>query len=322
MRIIAKNDRCRAFTLGELLVVIAILAVLVGLLLQAVQKGRAAAARLQCTNNLKQLALAAHHHHAAHGKFPPGLVPVDRTGGRFAGGTTLWVELLDYLEQGPLRQRWDYGDYRNNFAGGIASTTAVVLQVLLCPSDPLPRPVHQMQVADDLAWANGHYAVSSYAGSGGTRSFGATAPASNDGVFFRRSQVRTGDITDGTSATLLFGERSHRDADFDRLTQAFDPESFPLAGWGGWGSAHSPGVSPGDVLLSTPVPINYRVPPGAGGADLSWMDDRLCAYGSGHQGGANFAFADGSVRFVSEAIALPTLQALSTRAGGEVVEVP
>jgi prepilin-type processing-associated H-X9-DG protein len=306
----------------EVLVVIAIIAVLIALLLPAVQKVRESAARISCQNNLKQLGLAAHHYHDARGKFPPGLVPVDRTGGRFAGGTTLWVELLPYLEQGNLHQRWDYGDYRNNLAGRSSATTAQVLSGLLCPSDPLPRPVHQLQVADDLAWASGHYAIGSYAGSGGTRSFGATAPASNDGVFFRRSQVRTGDITDGTSATLLFGERSHHDADFDRLTQAFDPESFPLAGWGGWGSAYSPGVSPGDILLSTPVPINYRVPPDAGGTDLSWMDDRLCAYGSGHLSGANFALADGSVRFVSAAIALPTLQALSTRAGGEVVEVP
>jgi prepilin-type processing-associated H-X9-DG protein len=303
-------------------VVIAIIAVLIGLLLPAVQKVREAAARIQCQNNLKQLALAAHHYHEARGSFPPGLVPVDRTGGRFAGGTTLWVELLDYLEQGPLHQRWDYGDYRNNLSGGTAATTAVVLEGLLCPSDPLPRPVHRLQVADDLAWASGHYAISSYAGNGGTRSFGATAPASNDGVFFRRSQVRMGDITDGTSGTLLFGERSHRDAEFDRLTLVVDPETYPLAGWGGWASAHSPGVSPGDLLLSAAVPINYRVPAGSSETDLSWIDDRLCAYGSGHPGGANFAFADGSVRFVREAVALPVLRALSTRAGGEVVEAP
>jgi prepilin-type N-terminal cleavage/methylation domain-containing protein/prepilin-type processing-associated H-X9-DG protein len=311
-----------AFTLLEVLVVIGIIAVLIGLLLAAVQNVREAAARLQCQNNLKQMDLAAHHYHDARGKLPPGLVPVDRTGGRFVGGTTLWVELLPHLEQASLHQRWDYGDYRNNLAGGSSATTAQVLRLLLCPSDPLPQPVHQLQVADDLAWASGHYAVSSYAGNGGTRSFGAAAPASNDGVFFRRSEVRIGDITDGTSGTLLFGERSHRDAEFDRLTLVVDPETYPLAGWGGWASAYSPGVSPGDVLLSTPVPINYRVPAGSSGTDLGWIDDRLCAFGSGHARGASFAFADGSVRFVSETTALAVLQALSTRAGGEVVEVP
>src|SRR5215831_19415213 len=100
----------RGFTLIELLVVIAIIAVLIGLLLSAVQKVREAANRAQCLNNLKQIALAAHNYHDAAGRFPPGVhlpVPVSD---RPTGGTNLWVELLPYFEQDNLQRKWDYTD--------------------------------------------------------------------------------------------------------------------------------------------------------------------------------------------------------------------
>ena len=89
-----------------------------------------------------------------------------------------------------------------------------------------------------------------------------------------------------------------------------------MAQWGRWGYVANQGVM-GNVTLSTPAPINYQVPPGG---DFTTVENRACAFGSGHPGGANFAFADGSVRFLSDRIPLATLQALSTRAGGEVVD--
>jgi prepilin-type processing-associated H-X9-DG protein len=134
--------------------------------------------------------------------------------------------------------------------------------------------------------------------------------------------VKLLDIHDGTSNTFLFGERSHHDPEFDRLTATFDRDYGPLASFGCWAEAAFPVGSQGDVLLGSIVPINYRVPPLSDPGNWDWWDYRLSAFGSGHTHGAHFAFADGHVRFVRDSIALEQLQALSTRAGGEIVQVP
>jgi len=312
------------FTLVELLVVIAIIAVLLGLLLPAVQKVRAAAARAQCLNNLKQSALAAHHFHNDHGKFPTAARLPVYVGDRPTGGTNLWVELLPYFEQDNLQKKWDYTDNRNNVAGGRNATQAQVIKLLLCPSDPLPEPVSELTKALAPPWAWGFYGLSSYGGNAGKRSCPAGAPPAfprltRDGIFFIGSCIRLEDLTDGTSTTLLFGERFHHDPEFDLRRPVVWPGTFPLATWGKWGLVSgTPGVM-GNVTLHTAAPINYRVPPGG---DISTLEDRGCAFGSGHAGGANFAFADGSVRFLKDSTPLPTLQALSTRRGGEVVTLP
>jgi prepilin-type N-terminal cleavage/methylation domain-containing protein/prepilin-type processing-associated H-X9-DG protein len=309
------------FTLIELLVVIAIIAVLIGLLIPAVQKVREAAARAQCQNNLKQIALAAHNHHDAMRQFPTGAHLPVYVGDRPTGGTTLWVELLPYLDQDTLYKKWDRDDNRKNVAGGRNATQAQVIQILLCPSDPLPEPVSQY-TEGAVPWSLGFYGLSSYGGSGGKRSttFGGAPDfprMTRDGIFFLDSRIRVEDITDGTSNTFLFGERVHDDPEFDRIRLLF-PTVAPIAGAGRWGFVANAGAN-SNVTLTTPVPINYRVIPGG---DFSTLEDRACAFGSGHQGGANFAFADGSVRCLSESTPLETLQALSTRKGGEVVTPP
>jgi prepilin-type N-terminal cleavage/methylation domain-containing protein len=223
------------FTLIELLVVIAIIAVLIGLLLPAVQKVREAAARAQCLNNLKQIALAAHNNHDATGTFSTGVrLPVD-VGGRPAMGTTLWVELLPFFEQDNLYKKWDYYDNRNNVARGRSATQAQVIKILLCPSDPLPEPVWQVTAESSPPWCRGFYGLSSYGGNAGRRSVPPGDPPAfplmtRDGIFFLDSSVRIADIKDGTSNTFLFGERFHHDAEFDRRRPDVWPTISPLAG--------------------------------------------------------------------------------------------
>jgi len=310
-------------TLVEVLVVIAIIAVLIGLLLPAVQKVREAAHRVQCVNNLKQIALAAHHYHGDHEQFPVGVHLPDYVGAQPTGGTTLWLELLPYFEQDSLYKQWDYDDNRNNVVGGTNATSAQVIKILLCPSDPLPEPVVPLTAANSLAppWSLGFYGMSSYGGNAGKRSVQAGNPPlfpgmTRDGIFYIDSRVRLTDIKDGASNTLLFGERYHRDPQYDLQHSLFWPGSRSMAQWGMWAYVANQG-SVGNVTLSTPVPINYQMGPGG---DFVAVENRACAFGSGHTPrGANFAFADGCVRFLSDSMPLLTLQALSTRAGGEVV---
>jgi prepilin-type N-terminal cleavage/methylation domain-containing protein/prepilin-type processing-associated H-X9-DG protein len=315
------------FTLIELLVVIAIIAILIGLLLPAVQKVREAANRMKCANHLKQQALAAHNYESAQRGFPTGARPSVDVAGVPTMGTNVWVELLPYFEQDNLRRKWDFADNRNNVAGGRAATQAQVIKLLICPSDQLPDPVWELTqfypVLPVPTWSFGFYGMSSYGGNAGKRSvltggLPDLPRLSKDGVIYVGSSVRLADITDGSSNAFLFGERFHYDPEYELQRPGVRPDFPPMAGWGRWGFVANQGAS-GNISLSTPAPINYRVPPGG---DFSTLEDRACVFGSGHPGGANFAFADGSVRFLRDSTPLPMLQALSTRAGGEVVTLP
>lgn len=323
MPLIHVMNRRSGFTLVELLVVIAIIGLLVSLLLPAIGGARESARRTSCLNNLRQLGLAAHQHHDVNKRFPVGLrIPID-TNGQPADGTNLFIELLLYFEQDGLHRRWDYKDNRNNVKNGVDATQAQVIEILLCPTDPLPNRVSELTDATwrAPAWARGFYGMSSYGGSSGKRSMNPGTPPdflgiSRDGIFFLDSVVRLADVTDGSSNTLMFGERFHEDLDFDLQQPELVPGTVPITELGKWSYVAGAGAM-ANITLHSAVRINYQTPPAA--LDL---EDRVCAFGSGHPGGANFVYADGSARFVSDDLPLEQLQALSTRAGEEVAEAP
>jgi prepilin-type N-terminal cleavage/methylation domain-containing protein/prepilin-type processing-associated H-X9-DG protein len=325
-----RSGKRGGFTLVELLVVIAIIAALLGLMLPAVLQSREAARCTSCKNNLKQLANAALQFETVYVKFPTGVRLPVYVGDIPTGATNVFVELLPYLDQRILHDKWDDRDNRNNVAGGREAVQAQVIPILLCPSDFLPQNVVEFVTPPAAkSWTKGYYAMTSYGGNAGTRSSPPAAPPNfpgitRDGMFFIDSCVRVADVTDGCSQTLLFGERFHRDPEFDRVAYKNNPEygtDSEIAHRGFWAHAAGPGTMT-QVTLHAAAPINYQVPSGyqaPPGEYVSALSDRVCAFGSGHPGGANFGLVDGSVRFLRDSTSPGTLQALSTRSGGEQV---
>ena len=330
--------RC-GFTLVELLVVIAIIVVLVALLLPAVQSAREAARRIQCTNNIRQLSLASHNYLSAERNFPPGLTAY-RT--QDWHGNTVFAHLLPYIEEQGLADSWNYkntaADAKSNTQDPNGDQTrnarsAAVIPAFLCTSDALQiNPV-------ELTWqspgyATGWHGISSYVASCGTYStyFRDQAMQSN-GMFFmtgpdskpenyqenlkdNAKPVRPAKVKDGLSKTIMFGERYHNDPIFDeQLHKNGFFSRYPIASWGAWGWTGG-GNGTTHVFACSRVPINYTTPPTAQG--YSHVNLRMSAFGSGHQGGANFAFADGSTRFMNEELELIVLQSLTTRSGQEL----
>jgi prepilin-type N-terminal cleavage/methylation domain-containing protein/prepilin-type processing-associated H-X9-DG protein len=301
----------RAFTLLELLVVLAILAVLVGLLLPAVQKVRQAAARIQCKNNLKQIGVAFHNYHAANDHFPPGFTSASATvDGEGTGPGWGWAAyLLPYLEQEGLFGRIDFNKDIRDPANAFARAQS--LKVFLCPADSPAGPTFTVVDASggplcDVAFAN-------YVGVGGTNEVTGYPDTSGgtqyQGVLLRNSRARVTDILDGSSNTLLVGERASKRSPMTTWVGAVTGCVVP---------PQSPGYDnegpPVLVLTNTGSVADARVP----NNPLDHVEDS----NSRHAQGVNFLFADGSVRSVNNSVDPAVWVAIGTRAGGEPVSLP
>jgi prepilin-type N-terminal cleavage/methylation domain-containing protein/prepilin-type processing-associated H-X9-DG protein len=311
------------FTLIELLVVIAIIAILIALLVPAIQKVREAAARSQCQNNLKQIGLAMHQFHDANGNFPPGEAAANDKS--FGWGTYI----LPFIEQQDIYDKVsaeytlfiDPRGARDPSPTTIAGAPNYATKVQPLLAQLIPTYLCSLEIAPFNHPKSG-VGKTSYAGCLGTSNDGGSGLS--DGVIRRQRHFRTAmaEITDGTSNTILVGELRSYD-DINRLNFGSNDRYFPTwcgtialdDDWdahlrvGGDGSYNAGGTGGG-----LPKPINNLSP--------TLQDDRGQCFGSLHAGGANFVLCDGSVRFIFDDINLTVLQCLCSRLDGRVFSMP
>lgn len=305
MSLISANRRRSAFTLIELLVVIAIISILIGLLMPAVQGAREAARRIQCSNNLKQIGLALHNYHDTHNAFPPGYISnVDASGTETGPGWGWPGLILPQMEQAPLFNRIDISFPIQHDINSFARSQSI--PTLLCPSDSAPQI--WLTQRRDLSSGNLLSDICEVASSNYVGVFGTTEPGvDGDGIFSRNMAVRFRDIVDGTSTTLLVGERSFR---LGEATWTGAVAGAVIVADGSDGVGTGPPEPAAGLVLGHTGDGNG---PGAPRAHVNQF------HSLHHGGGAQFAFCDGHVAFLSSSIDYGVYQALTTRAGGEPV---
>jgi prepilin-type N-terminal cleavage/methylation domain-containing protein/prepilin-type processing-associated H-X9-DG protein len=306
----------RGFTLIELLVVIAIIAILIGLLVPAVQKVRDSAARAQCQNNLKQIGLALHSYHDTYKHFPSNRRPSATNTIRQS-----WITyLLPYFEQRNILAIYDPTVNWSAPANAPAVNTRIA--ILECPSSPNPERLDYVpenpavSVAACTDYANVYGVDPRLASLGLVSQVGV-------GILPNNTKPRIADVRDGTSNTILVTESAGRPARYQNGQQVGTPPSTRVNG-GGWcrpaSSIWLSGSSPDGQSIPGPCGINCTNGQGV----TSYPDPYYGVDGTGqiygfHDGGVNTVFGDGSVRFLPSSLDINTLAALVTRAGGEPV---
>jgi prepilin-type N-terminal cleavage/methylation domain-containing protein/prepilin-type processing-associated H-X9-DG protein len=327
-----RTARSRAFTLIELLVVIAIIAILIGLLLPAVQKVREAAARAKCSNNLKQIGLALHAYHDVNMEFPPArpftgpkvvIAPGIMGGygeiflGIFPQNEAMWgswmFRILPYIEQSPLHQKLLAANTSATLITTFNAVAATQVSIYVCPSDGRISGSGSYTASSGGTQSNVTLALGSYCGVTGNDEWpegGFYGSNARNGIFAtntwnraagRRRGVQIVGVTDGTSNTLMVGERPPSDdlvygawvyVDFESTLALPNTETT-------W----RPGC---------PVPSDF-------GPDKPTNPCAVMHYWSMHPGGANFLLGDGSVRYFPYSAATTLMRPMASRNGGEIL---